>query len=70
MEPALASPTGPHLEKCSGVGAGGQEPQVLETGSEASSLPDHTVSPPGTSPGIREKEGIVDATYLEFEEFQ
>lgn len=71
LEPALSSSAGPHLEKCGRVGGGGQEPQVLETGSKASSRPDHTAYPPGApAEGTAEEGRIMDATYLEFEEFQ
>lgn len=70
LEPALSSSAGPHLEKCGRVGVGGQEPQVLETGSKASSRPDHTAYPRAQAEGTAGEGRMVDATYLEFEEFQ
>lgn len=69
LEPALSNSAGPHLEKYGRVGGEGQEPQVLETGSKAS-RPDYTAYPPAPAEGTAEEGRIVDATYLEFEEFQ
>ena len=53
-----------------GWGSGAQEPQVLETGSKASSRPDYTAYPRAPAEATTKEGRIVDATYLEFEEFQ